>query len=136
MAELDKIPQKTTVELAQVTLDETVIQSITDLTQKQNMIISDLGQIHLRKKEMAAETIRLDDVTEQAEDEFKAVSAQLQEIFDSLDEQYPQGRVNLEDNTITYQPGAPTRKQLLEQQQQQQQPKQQSSNSGMKVVKE
>jgi len=57
----------------------------------------------------------------------------LQEIVDSLDETYPQGRINLKDGTIQYQPGAPTRKQQAEQQAQQQQ---QSSGNGMKVVKE
>jgi len=39
--------------------------------------------------------------------------------MDGLDDEYPQGRLNMKDGTIQYQPGAPTRKQLLEQQQQQ-----------------
>ena len=58
---------------------------------------------------------------------------QLKEIVDALDETYPQGRINLKEGTIQYQPGAPTRKQQAEQQAQQQQ---QSSGNGMKVVKE
>jgi hypothetical protein len=49
-----------------------------------------------------------------------------------LDDQYPQGRINLKEGTIQYQPGAPTRKQLEEQQAQERQ--QQSSD--LKVVKE
>jgi hypothetical protein len=48
-----------------------------------------------------------------------------------LDEKYPQGRINLQDGTIQYQPGAPTRKQQAEQQAQQQQ-----SSNGVKVVKQ
>ena len=136
MAGLDSIPQKQTVELEQVKIDETILKSITELNQTQQTIINDLGQIHLRKKEVAEEVIRLDDITEKAEDEFKSISAQLREILDTLDEAYPQGRINLEDGTITYQPGAPTRKQLAEQQQTPQQSQQQSNGGGMKVVKE
>ena len=37
--------------------------------------------------------------------------------MDAIDEKYPQGRINMQDGTITYQPGAPTRKQVAEQQQ-------------------
>jgi len=136
MAGLDSIPQKQTVELEQVKIDETILKSITELNQTQQAIINDLGQIHLRKKEIAEEVIKLDDITEKAEDEFKAISTQLREILDTLDETYPQGRINLEDGTITYQPGAPTRKQLAEQQQAPQQSQQQSNAGGMKVVKE
>ena len=135
MAGLDSIPQKQTVEIEQVKIDEAILKSITELNQTQQSIINDLGQIHLRKKEAAEEAIRLDDITEKAEDEFKAISAQLREILDSLDEKFPQGRINLEDGTITYQPGAPTRKQLAEQQQAPQKA-QQAASSGMKVVKE
>jgi hypothetical protein len=54
----------------------------------------------------------------------------LKEIIEALDDRYPQGRINLQDGTIQYQPGAPTRKQQAEQQ------AQQSSGSGMKVVKQ
>ena len=55
---------------------------------------------------------------------------QLKELVDSLDGKYPQGRINLTDGTVQYQPGAPTRKKLAEQQ------TQQAQSGGMKVVKE
>ena len=103
-----------------------------ELNTKINLLISDFGQIYIRKKELSEELIRLDDILERAEDEFKAANSQMKEIVDSLDEQYPQGRINLQEGTIQYQPGAPTRKQQAEQQAQQQQP----SQDGMKVVKE
>jgi len=53
----------------------------------------------------------------------------LLEFLDVLDEKYPQGRINLQEGTIQYQPGAPSRKQ---QKMQASQP----SSQGMKVVKE
>jgi hypothetical protein len=103
-----------------------------ELNGKINLLISDFGQIYIRKKELSEELIRLDDIVERAEDEFKAANNQMKEIVDSLDDQYPQGRINLKEGTIQYQPGAPTRKQLEEQQAQERQ--QQSSD--LKVVKE
>lgn len=130
MAELDTIPQKQTIEIAQVKLDEAVVKNLTDLNEKSAMLISDFGQIYIRKKELNEELERLDEVLAAAEAEFKALNAEIKEVVDALDEKYPQGRINLQEGMVQYQPGAPTRKQLAEQQQQ---PKQVSS---MKVVKE
>ena len=133
MAGLDNFPQKQSIEIEIVKLDEKILQSITDLNQKSANIINEFGQIYIRKREIENELISLDEILEKGEDEFKAANFQLKEIVDALDETYPQGRINLKDGTIQYQPGAPTRKQQAEQQAQQQQ---QSSGNGMKVVKE
>jgi len=134
MAGLDNIPQKQSIEIEIVKLDEKILQSITDLNQKSANIINEFGQIYIRKREIENELISLNEILEKGEDEFKAANFQLKEIVDALDETYPQGRINLKEGTIQYQPGAPTRKQQAEQQAQQQQ--EQSSGNGMKVVKE
>jgi predicted nuclease with TOPRIM domain len=133
MAELDKIPQKQTIEIEIAKLDEDVLQSITDLNQKSNNLIADFGQIYIRKREIQDELSRLDEILEKGEDDFKSINIKLKEILESLDDKYPQGRINLQDGTVQYQPGAPSRKQLAEQQAQQ---TQQPASSGMKVVKE
>ena len=133
MAALDNIPQKQTIEIEIAKLDENVLKSITDLNQKSNTIISDFGNIYIRKKELSDELIRLDSILENAEAQFKAVNEDLKQVLDSLDEKYPQGRINIQDGTVQYQPGALSRKQLAEQQAQQ---AEQSASSGMKVVKE
>jgi site-specific recombinase len=133
MAALDNIPQKQTIEIEIAKLDESVLKSITDLNQKSNTIISDFGNIYIRKKELSEELSRLDTILEEAESEFKAVNVELKAVLEQLDETYPQGRINIQDGTVQYQPGAPTRKQLAEQQTQQ---AQQSTGAGMKVVKE
>jgi hypothetical protein len=132
MAELDNIPQTQSIEIAIAKIEEDVLKSMNELNSKINLLISDFGQIYIRKKELSEELIRLDDILERAEDEFKAANNQMKEIVDSLDEQYPQGRINLKEGTIQYQPGAPTRKQQEEELAQQRQ--QQSSD--LKVVKE
>ena len=132
MAELDNIPQKQTIEIEMAKLDESVVKTITELNQKSNALISDFGSIYIRKKEIAEELVRLDAILEDAEAQFKSVNAELKEVVDALDEKYPQGRINLQEGMIQYQPGALTRKQLAEQQAQQSQ----QAASGMKVVKE
>jgi hypothetical protein len=131
MAELDKIPQKQSIEIELVKLDEDVLKSITELNQKASAIIQEFGKIYVRKKEIELDIISMDEFLVQGQEELAATNKELRDIIDALDEQYPQGRINLQDGTIQYQPGAPTRKQLAEQQ------AQQSGNTeSMKVVKE
>jgi hypothetical protein len=129
MAGLDNIPQKTTVEIEVVKLDEDILKTITDLNQKAANIVSEFGQIYIRKDELHEELMRLEEFLLTGKDEFKATNLQLKEVLDALDDKYPQSRINLKDGTIQYQPGAPTRRQQAEQQAQ-------PSQDGMKVVKE
>jgi hypothetical protein len=133
MAELDKIPQKQSIEIESVKLDEGVLQSITELNQKAAGIIQEFGKVYVRKKEIELDLISMDEFLVQGQEELAATNKELRDIIDALDEQYPQGRINIQDGTIQYQPGAPTRKQQAEQQAQQ---AQQPASSGMKVVKE
>ena len=133
MAELDKIPQKQSIEIEIAKLDEAVLTNITDLNQKSNNLIADFGQIYIRKREIEEELIKLDEILEKSENDFKSVNLQLKEVLDSLDDKYPQGRINLQDGTVQYQVGALSRKQIAEQQAQQ---AQQPATGGMKVVKE
>ena len=133
MAELDKIPQKQSIEIEIAKLDEAVLTNITDLNQKSNNLIADFGQIYIRKREIEEELTRLDEILEKAENDFKSVNLELKEVLDSLDDKYPQGRINLQEGTVQYQVGALSRKQIAEQQAQQ---AKQTATGGMKVVKE
>ena len=132
MAGLDNIPQQQQITIETAKLDDAVLKSITDLNQKINSLVLEFGQIHIRRKEINEELVRMDEFLEKGEDEFKMLNSELREVIDGLDEKYPQGRIDLQNGTIQYQPGAPTRKQLAEQQRQQAT----ESNGGMKVVKE
>ena len=124
MAGLDNIPQtnvdssvKTqSIEIAMAKLPEASIEKITNLNTKLNNLVSSFGQIYIRKKEITDEISKLDEILEKSEDEFKSVNLELRDAIDEIDEQYPQGRINLQDGTIQYQPGAPTRKQLEQEQ--------------------
>ena len=119
MAELDNIPQKQSIEIATVKLDDTTKTKLEQLNQKQNVLIADFGQIYLRKKEIAQELENLDSILEKSEAEFKLVADELKQTLEDLDEQYPQMRINLQEGVIQYQPGAPRRKQLASEAQQQ-----------------
>ena len=77
MAELDSIPQKQTIEIETVKLDENLYNTILELQQKSNLYIADFGQIYVRKKEIENELLRLNELTERTEDEFKATNQQL-----------------------------------------------------------
>ena len=141
MAGLDNIPtteetngvQTQSIQIAIEKLPQDSIESITNLNVKLNNLISSFGQIYIRKREITDEISKLDEILENGEDEFKSTNLQLKQIIDELDEKFPQGRINMQDGTIQYQPGAPTRKQV---EQQQQEAQNQPAGSGMKVVKE
>ncbi len=133
MAGLDNIPQQQQITIETAKIEADVLKSINDLNQKINSLIIEFGQIHIRKKEIHEEMVRMDDFLEKGEDEFKVLNSELREVIDGLDEKYPQGRINIQEGTIQYQPGAPTRKQLAEMQRQQ---ATEGNGNGMKVVKE
>lgn len=117
MAELDKIPQKQSIEIETVQIEESVLKTITELNKTQGLLVTDFGSIYIRKKELIEELAELDKVLEKAEDEFMLVSAELKSTLESLDDKYPQARINLQEGYLQYQPGSLSRKQLAEQQQ-------------------
>lgn len=116
MAELDNIPQRQSIEIETVQLDTETKEKIEQLNQKQNLLLNDFGQIHVRKKELSQELKNLEEILEKTEIEFQNVSSEIKQVLDDLDDKYPQMRLNIKDGIIQYQPGAPTRRQLAEQQ--------------------
>jgi hypothetical protein len=115
MGELDNIPTQQQITIETAKLEEETLKNITEINQKINNFLMDFGSMHIRKKEISEELIRIDEALEKTEDMFKAGNRQMKELMDAIDEKYPQGRINLQDGSVQYQPGAPTRKQLEEQ---------------------
>jgi vancomycin resistance protein YoaR len=113
------VPQIQNVEIATAKLDEDVIKQIQELNQKSSLLVQEFGGIYIRKKQILDEIKRMEDFLETAEADYAVAQQQLNEIGEQIDEKYPQGRINIQDGTVQYQPGAPTRKQLAEQQAQQ-----------------
>jgi len=142
MAELTT-PQRNTVEIETVAIEPETLKTLNDLNNKQVRYVNEFGQLYLRKKELQEELERIEDAFEQGETEFKELNATIKEVIDGVDEKYPQSRIDLQAGTLTYQPGAPTRKQQLEEQRKQISEEMQfssvspeQSTGGMKVVKE
>jgi hypothetical protein len=119
MAELDNIPQTQSIEIATAKLDSSTVDKIKELNQKSSLLVNDFGAIYLRKKQIQDEIIKLDEILEKGEADYKSLQEELNAIGEDIDEKYPQGRISIQDGTVQYQPGAPTRKQLAEQQAQQ-----------------
>lgn len=115
MSELDNIPTQQQITIETAKLEEETLKNINEINQKINGYLMDFGSMHIRRKEISEELIRIEEILEKTEDIFKAANKQIRELTDAIDEKYPQGRINLQDGTIQYQPGAPTRKQLEEQ---------------------
>ena len=125
MAGLDNIPQKQNVEIEIVKMDEATLNTLTELNNNIAGIVSRFGEIYIRRNEISDELKKLDELQIQFDSDFKIKNSELMEFVDALDEKYPQSRINLQEGTIQYQPGAPSRKQVAQQQ---------SSQQGMKVV--
>jgi len=107
--ELDKLdmesPQTTSIELATAKVEETKLESIRELNGKLTNIVNAFGQMYLRRKELSDELERIEEGFQRAEDDFKSTNAELKEILDELERQYPAGRLDLQNGSITYQPG-------------------------------
>jgi hypothetical protein len=134
MAELDKVPVKNSIQVETVKLDESVLESIRNLNNKSSNIVLNVGTLYLRKKELIDELERIENTIKLAEEEFKSTTLRLNEIGEEVDEKYPQARINIQDGTVTYQPGAPTRKQQLQQSQQQEQQLNVAGDEAPKIV--
>ena len=110
------VPKIQNVEIATAKLDEDVIKQIQELNQKSSILVQEFGGIYIRKQQIQEELLRMDEFLEKGNDDYKMYQQQLNEIGEQVDEKYPQGRINIQEGTVQYQPGAPTRKQLAEQQ--------------------
>ena len=120
------VPQIQNVEIATAKLDEDVIKQIQELNQKSSILVQEFGGIYIRKQQIQEELLRMDEFLEKGNDDYKMYQQQLNEIGEQVDEKYPQGRINIQEGTVQYQPGAPTRKQMAEQQAQKAQEAQQA----------
>jgi chemotaxis protein histidine kinase CheA len=107
--ELDKLdmesPKTATIELTTEKVEETKLESIRELNGKLTNIVNAFGQMYLRRKELSDELERIEEGFQRAEDDFKSTNAELKEILDELERQYPAGRLDLQNGSITYQPG-------------------------------
>lgn len=107
--ELDKLdmdaPQTTSIELATAQVEETKLESIREINGKLNNIVNAFGQMYIRRKELNEELEKVEEGFQRAEEDFKTFNAELKSILDELEKEYPAGRLDIQNGTITYQPG-------------------------------
>jgi predicted nuclease with TOPRIM domain len=69
---------------------------------KANELILSLGQVHLRIRELNNQIAKLEESKLEIETEIDSSSKQFSEIIKSLEVQYPQGEVDLNQGIVTY----------------------------------
>lgn len=86
-----------TEELSKETL-ELLINSQT----RANELILNLGQVHLRIRELNNQIVKLEESKLEIETEIDSSSKQFSELIKALEVQYPQGEVDLNKGIVTY----------------------------------
>jgi predicted nucleic acid-binding Zn-ribbon protein len=85
---------------------EKIEKDILDVLVKNNAqiddIVSDIGSLHIRRKELESELNSLDNRVIQLEDAFKESNTRITETLRKLEVKYPSGRINLGEGTLTF----------------------------------
>jgi len=105
--------QKTSIDLVTVNLSEEKINEIKEYNSNLNNLMTQIGQLHIRKNELHEELQKVEDAFTQAEEGFKETNSEMRKALNKLERDYPRGQLNLEEGTVTY------NKQLKEQMEQQ-----------------
>jgi adenylate kinase len=67
-----------------------------------NELLLNLGQIHLRTRELKSEIERLDGIRTNAEVESDRINAEFNKTLKELEEKYPKGEIDLKEGTVTF----------------------------------
>ena len=94
--------QKTSIDLVTVELSEEKVNEIKEYNSNLNGLMTQIGQLHIRKNELHEELQRVEDAFAQAEEGFKDTNSEMRKVLSKLERDYPRGQLNLENGTITY----------------------------------
>lgn len=76
-------------------LEESLINKIKELRQKQTDLVVNIGQLHMERKQ-------LEIVAENMESDYFGVTNELNTILNDLEKKYPAGEVDLLEGTVSY----------------------------------
>lgn len=76
-------------------LEESLIERLKELRNKQNELIINIGQIHLELKQMNS-------AMQTMESQYLTITSELNEKLKDLEAKYPNGEVDLVDGTVTF----------------------------------
>ena len=94
--------QQTSIDLVTVELSEEKIAEIKEQNSTLNNLMTQIGQLHIRKNELNEELSKIDNAFIQAEDGFKETNTGMRKVLNKLEKEYPRGQLDLEKGTITY----------------------------------
>ena len=112
--------QKNQIELVTVELSEDKLNEIKEYNSQLNQIMTQIGQLHIRRNELTSELEKIEAAFGEAESGFTETNSEMRKELNKLERDYPRGQLNLEDGTITY--NKAYKEQLEKQAQQQQNP--------------
>ena len=117
--------QKTSIDLVTVEIDSKKVDEIKGYNGQLQSLMSQIGELHIRKNQLHSDLERIDSAFAQAEENFKEVNSELRKELNKLERDYPRGQLDLQQGTITYNPAI---KEQME--------KQSSQSPELEVVKE
>lgn len=77
-------------------------ESITNLQREANQTMLDLGQIHLQIRDFELQIQKMSELRKTLEEKFDKASIGLDNIILDLQKNYPNGELDLNDGTVTY----------------------------------
>ena len=107
--------QKTSIDLVTVELDEKKLNEIKGYNSSLQNLMTQIGQLHIRRNELNKELERIEEAFTQSEDNFREVNSELRKELNKLERDYPRGQLDLEKGTITY--NKALKEQMMQQQQ-------------------
>jgi len=123
-----KKENKTSIDLVTVSLSEDKINELKEYNGKLQQVMTQIGQMHIRKNELHEELGKIDEAVVQAEELFKETNSEMRKELNKLERDYPRGQLDMEKGTVTYNPAI---KEQMEQQAQQQQGGAQMGDNGV-----
>ena len=108
---------KTSIDLVTVELSEEKINELKEYNGKLQQVMTQIGQIHIRKNELHEQLSQIDDAVRKAEEDFKETNSEMRKELNKLERDYPRGQLDIEKGTVTYNPAI---KEQMEKQAQQQ----------------
>lgn len=94
----------TKIELVTIELEEETVAGLRQTNDRLNQLVSSVGSIHIRQRELEDELKNLAETLQKTENEFKDTNKQMRESLSELEEEYPRGQIDLEKGTLTYNP--------------------------------
>lgn len=94
----------TKIELVTIELEEDVLTGLRQTNDRLNQLVSNVGSIHIRQRELEDELEKLGETLTNTEEQFKETNKQMRESLADLEKEYPRGQIDLDQGTLTYNP--------------------------------